>query len=322
VTPLRVSLFAGGVAVLALAFPLPVYALSLGAFGLVHVLTELRYVDLRFTNRLPTRLLAIWSLLLGLVMLVRVLAMTGALAGEPRALAELGVVMLLGLSVLVLARRHGPRTGLLGTLAVTVVALLLFGSAKAPFETLVILALLHNLTPVGFLAERLECGARRRAMAACALLFGIIPLGIVTGVPRWALAGIGWDGAALAVPRVGDVTHHMGVFVPSWVSGGFAVDLFTAAVYLQCMHYAVVIGVLPRLLSSSARAGMVPWPPPSRFVVALAATGAISLLAFAVSFSDTRQLYGVFAAVHAWIEVPVLLAALVLARPAPTLEAS
>ena len=38
VSALRITLFAAALALLAIALPLPVYALSLGAFGLVHVL--------------------------------------------------------------------------------------------------------------------------------------------------------------------------------------------------------------------------------------------------------------------------------------------
>jgi hypothetical protein len=37
-------------------------------------------------------------------------------------------------------------------------------------------------------------------------------------------------------------------------------------------------------------------------------------LGFAQSFTETRSVYGIFAAVHAWIEVPILLLALEL-RP-------
>ncbi len=316
-TPLAVSLGATGLALLAIAFPLPVYALTLGAFGLVHVLAELRYVDLRFAGRLPRRLVGEWTLLLGAVVVIRALAMTGALAGPPRAVAELAVVGLLALSVLRLVRDAGPRGARVGGLAGLVVLLLLFGSAAAPFETLVVLAFLHNLTPVAFLAERTSGDARRRVLSACAVLFGLVPLLIATGGPRRALAAGGWDGAALAVPGVGGVADHLGAFVPSWIGGAAAVDLFTAAVYLQCLHYAVVIGVLPRLVPAEARRGIVPWPGRSRFVLLLAVVGAVGLFAFARSFAGTRELYGVFAAVHAWVEVPVLLAAPALVAAAP-----
>lgn len=315
----RALLLAAATALLALLFPLPVYALSLGAFGLIHVLAELRYVDLRFAGRVSRRLLAGWSLLLGAVVLIRVLAMTGALTGEPRAHAELGVVVLLALSVLGVAWSRGSTAGFPGGLTMLVVVALLFGGATAPFETLVILALLHNLTPIAFLAERLDGASRRLAMSLCAVTFGALPLLILTGLPRRGLMWLGWDGAALPVPGVGVVTAHQGVFVPSWLSGPLAVDLFTAAVYLQCLHYAVVIGVLPRLIPAGAGAGVVPWPRSRAFTVLLATVGAISLVAFSREFAGTRALYGVFAAVHAWIEVPVLLAAVALARPARAL---
>jgi hypothetical protein len=45
-------------------------------------------------------------------------------------------------------------------------------------------------------------------------------------------------------------------------------------------------------------------------VVALAGAAIGSLLLFAWSFRDARAAYGVLAAVHAWVEVPILLLAL------------
>jgi hypothetical protein len=75
--------------------------------------------------------------------------------------------------------------------------------------------------------------------------------------------------------------------------------------------------VLPRLLSGSSARGLVRWPSPPRFALLLAVLAAGSLLHFALAFGEARGLYGVFAAVHAWIEVPVLLAAIVLVAPRP-----
>lgn len=301
-------------AAVALAAPLPVYALSLAAFGIVHVLTELAYVDHRFSDRVATRVGQIWIVLLGAVVLVRILAITGSLEGEPRAWSELGLVTLLALSVLPIARRS-PRQALLASVCVLVVGLLLVGSACAPFETLVILAFLHNLTPIGFLAEALEGKQRQRAMRLSVVLFVAVPALLLSGLPRLALLSLGLDNGHWHLGGVGMADDHLGAFVPrAWIAGTTAFDLFTAAVYLQCLHYAVVIGVLPRLArrSEGEQAQTVPWPQGPRFVWLLIAASGGSLLLFAQSFSEARSLYGIFGAVHAWIEVPILLAALAL----------
>ena len=301
-------------AALALAAPLPVYAFSLAAFGIVHVLTELAYVDRRFSDRVASRVGQTWILLLAAVVLVRILAITGTLEGRPRAWMELGLVMLLALAVLPIARRSAAQA-LLASACIAVVALLLVGSTLAPFEVLVILAFLHNLTPVGFLAEALHGDERRGAMRLCALLFVAVPLLLISGLPRMGLHALGLDNGHWQIGGVGSAEDHLGALVPrAWVVGTTAFDLFTAAVYLQCLHYAVVIGVLPRLVQHDRSTASVtlPWPTGHRFTWLLVVAGGVSLVLFAQSFSEARALYGIFAAVHAWIEVPILLTALAL----------
>ncbi|MCP5065448.1 MAG: hypothetical protein GY946_02690 [bacterium] len=301
-------------AAVALTAPLPVYALSLATFGIVHVLTELAYVDRRFSDRVATRVGQTWIVLLGAIVLVRILAITGGLDGEPRAWSELGLVTLLALSVLPIARRSA-RHAAMAAACVLVVGLLLVGSAFAPFETLVILAFLHNLTPIGFLAEALEGKERRHAMHLCLGLFVVVPALLLSGLPRLALLSLGLDNGHWHIGGVGMADDQLGAFVPrAWIAGTTAFDMFTAAVYLQCLHYAVVIGVLPRLARRSDEGVRVtvPWPTGRRFVWLLIAASGVSLLLFAQSFSEARALYGIFAAVHAWVEVPVLLTALAL----------
>jgi hypothetical protein len=48
--------------------------------------------------------------------------------------------------------------------------------------------------------------------------------------------------------------------------------------------------------------------------VGLAVVAALSFGAFFLAFSDARAVYGLFALVHAWIEIPILLLALAI-RP-------
>lgn len=304
--------FAAGVA------PLATYAISLGAFGLVHVLAEVRYVDERFRLRLGQGLVVG---LLGLLFVIvgwRIWLVLGGTAGAMTPSIELVLVSLLAVTALVAVRPAGLIPALV---AGGVVALLALGAYAAPLTALVLLAVLHNLTPVGFLAERLRGGQRRRALIASALAFVVVPVGIGSGLLRSAWQSVGLPVAGGSFWRVGAVEDHLGVFVPPGLTdSGGAIDLFAAVVYLQVLHYAVVIHVLPRLGASEPSSEAGPptpsiratgaWPARSVFAALLGVVAAVSLVGFALSFQEARKVYGIFAAFHAWLEVPILLLAL------------
>ena len=282
-------------AVAATLAPLWTYSISLALFGLPHVAIELRYVDERFGARLGSRLARrLAAPLLGIAV-VRALALGGVGDAATRAAAEwtLGAA-LVGL-VLPMLAAHGLRVAALGmvALALAVTALIV-----EPFAALVIFALLHNLTPLGFLAERLTGRERRRALVAGALVFVAIPLAIVCGAAPFHA-----DTAALE--------PHLSAFVPGiWRHHAFALDLFRAGAFLQCMHYAVVIHVLPRLGGGGEESrSLLRWPSSRRFLLVVGAGSAVLLASFIESFAGARATYGVFAALHAWVEIPVLLLA-------------
>jgi hypothetical protein len=95
--------------------------------------------------------------------------------------------------------------------------------------------------------------------------------------------------------------------------GSSDLHLFSAAVVAQSMHYVAVIVLLPRLLkeknSMAASATVVPWPSWRVFAGAVVAIAAVAFGVHAVSYTDARAAYGVAAAIHAWIELPILLLA-------------
>ncbi|MEZ6014144.1 MAG: hypothetical protein R3F49_03445 [Planctomycetota bacterium] len=314
----------------ATAAPLWVYSLSLALFGLPHVLAELRYVDARFGARVGRALARwLWAGLAAIVAL-RLVALGGGGAPMLRTSLELalGAALVAGVVAAVVPRlrargalAQAPWTVAAGLAATVVAITLALWSARAcPLEAIVWFAVLHNLTPVGFLAERLRGRARQRALLLCSVVFGLLPALIASGAAAGALAAAleatfgvpsGALGAQLSShgpPGVGALERHLGVFVPgAWVDSPGALDLFRAAAFLQCMHYAVVLHVLPRLGAGAAieRAPLC-WPRwRSTQELAFASCAGLTL-GFALAFTDARTVYAVFAAVHAWIELPIL----------------
>lgn len=311
-SPVAVGAAATAALLAAVLLPLATYAFTLALFGLVHVAVELRYVDRRFGPRVPWRLGTTLLLILGAIVLVRLLGLAAVLPRRSQAALELGLVGVLVLVVLPTLRRAGPWRALIG---VVLLGLLVFGAWRAPLATLVFFAVAHNLTPVGFLADALEGRARTGALVLAALLFGVVPLVIASGWPARLVAGAGLPGFSL--PDAGRLDQNLRAFVPSfWRDGARTIDLFSAAVYLQCLHYAVVIHVLPRLapVPVGGTVERLPWPAPRAFAVGLVAVAILSFAAFLFAFSDARAVYGLFALVHAWIEIPILLLALAI-RP-------
>jgi hypothetical protein len=136
-----------------------------------------------------------------------------------------------------------------------------------------------------------------------------LPLLIATGLPYAALArsGLAWPEARFLAS--GPLAFNLGVYVPaSLISSQWALHAFSAAVFAQIMHYTAVIVLLPRLADES---GVPPLPRWHRCGLA-AGLAAVAVLAvfFFVDYGVARQLYGMAALVHSWLEIPVLLVAL------------
>lgn len=294
-----------GAAWLASAAPLLAYAGSLAVFGAPHALAELRYVDGRFGAGLASgRGIVVAGILAGVVAL-RALVLLGHAPALDAYVLELGLVAVLAFLVVPALVTRPART----TVAVAVGAAIALGSWLDPLLTIAVLAILHNATPVGFLAERDD--VRARALPACAVAFIAVPLLIATGRPAAGLAALGLAAPDAGPASAGALADHLRVFVPpAWLGTARAVDVFAAAAYLQLLHYGIVLGVLPRLLHAGPDAPVLPWPRARGLTLAIAAVGVVFTVAFLARFAPTRATYGLLASVHAWLEVPVLLLAL------------
>lgn len=294
---LRLALLAAVVpaaAIAAVSWPLWTYALSLALFGLPHVLVELRYVDERFAARLPGRFAAVLVAGLSTIVLLRVLALGGVGTSVGRATLELLCGAVLVAAAARLAARVRALPGAVGA------AVLLCGAFLDPAATLVGLAILHNLTPVAFLAERLRGRIRRWALFGAAVAFGVVPA---------ILLGLDLPAATTTGPfDTGALDAHLPAFVPLALLDDPCADrLFRVATYLQCLHYAVVLHVLPVLGGDAETNGRaMSWPGARRFRVVIAAAAALLFAGFVWHFAGARSVYAVFAALHSWLELPLL----------------
>ena len=271
----------------------------------MHVLAELRFVARRFGPRLASDL---QRALVGLVVLVAVERLARRLDILPSFHADV-IELLVGVALVVVVVPTLARAGRVHVaFGVAVGLALAMGIAIAPVHALVVLAVVHNLTPVGFIADATRGPARRRALAIAAVVFGVVPLVIASGLPFVALHRLGVAAPEAAVLPAGPLAAHLRAYLPvELLDAPWAMHAFAACVFLQCAHYLAVIDVLPRTLPAApgtTRSRVVP--------LVVGALAVATFIAFVVDFADARSSYGVIAAVHAWIEVPLLLLATTL----------
>ncbi|MDP2343727.1 MAG: hypothetical protein Q8O67_22405 [Deltaproteobacteria bacterium] len=291
---------------LATVWPLAVYSTSLALFGLAHVLSELRYVDARFGARFPLRFWARCAVPLLLIVGLRVLRLFDVIGNELSVGGEMALLtILVGIAVPYAWAEH--RAG--GVVGVVVVAALGLGSLQEPLLVLLTLAVLHNATPLGFVVERAPAGQRGRTLLLGSLLFFGVPLLVASGWPSLLLADV-VDLDRTLLETTGPLVDHYPVYLwPQLREDVVAAQLFSAAVSAQLLHYAAVIFWLPRTLLPHEKPTL-PWPRSMWFVVVVVALSLGLLVHFSIDFKGARALYGLVAALHAWIELPVLLAAL------------
>ncbi|MFO1187049.1 MAG: hypothetical protein U1E87_06105 [Alphaproteobacteria bacterium] len=224
-----------------LVAPLAAYVFLIALLGLPHVLCELRYCDERFSARAPrAALVAIGALLAGLAGL-RVAQGFGALPAGTAIPAELGLgIALAAVGVWFMPRRRLLGAAIGGTLAA--------GTVFAPVMTFLVIAWLHNLTPLGFVSEILPRHKRMRAIVLLLIPFLLVPAVVASGLPQRAIET--WFGySAIAAPSLFHAGRYpLVAFLPPTMHFETALPLFGAAVTAQAMHYLSVIAVMPLLL--------------------------------------------------------------------------
>jgi len=296
-----------GFAVAACWLPLVTYAISLALFGLAHVACEFRYLHQRFTSRLHRRLVQLFLVLLLTIFANRI---AGIVVPEiwgswPQVEIGLGAGLLVATGLL--AYRLSGRAGALVAIVLGIgfVALIRWN----PLIAMCSLAFVHNLTPWGFLVEHAQPEQRRRVAALAAIPFLLIPLAILSGLHihlLQAVAGwlpIDWEFVPESIGRL-----FLAHYLPSNTQPTYwVVAFFSAAVFLQLVHYYSVIVVLPRLsVSDQANQSSTKRGSGRTFAAVLIVSSLVLALLYSVDFGQTRQFYGAVAAMHAWIEFPIL----------------
>ncbi|WP_433081539.1 hypothetical protein ACQP1P_46360 [Dactylosporangium sp. CA-052675] len=269
---------------LALGAPLAVTVGGLIAFGALHNVLELRYVAGRFSSLLTGRFLVV---LLGLVTAIVLCRLAALVVGDPARYAEI----LVGYGVLAAACVHALRGA---RLVLGLVVLVLAASVSLAFSQyhFVVLAHLHNVVPLFFLWEwagRLRRpGPFRWTQVAWVL---VLPVLVLAGAFDFALRGL------VSSPVVASIA-------PPGSSALVGTRFLVVFAFLQTMHYFVWVFFLPRYAPEAPRflLGRRAW---------LLGLGLAALLAipFAIDYATGRALYGAFASYHAYLEFPVLLAA-------------
>lgn len=296
-------------AFLSVSFPLATYSLTLASFGLAHVLTELRYVNSRFNQRLNIDLQRKIVILLLTIVNLRILEIFGIVHSSISVPLELICVIGLVIVVIPILKIKDWKLAILGILVCTI---LFVGVFWIPTLIMLLLAVLHNLTPIGFIAERLRGRERKFALFICLIVFALIPLIIISGYPYNFLSSLNLVAPSANIIQTGNLQLHLGAFVPQQLhQNAIAQNAFSAAVFLQCMHYAVVLGILPNW-ERNKRNNLLLWNRQNIFEKVVIFLSTLIFIYFAQSFTDARKLYSIAAAVHAWVEFPILLLALAI----------
>ncbi len=303
---------------IAVVAPVPLAVGAIAVFGVAHLGLESRYVIGRFSTRVPWQTLA-WLLVpLTVIAAVR-LAQLGPKGTRVEATIALGLLV------------GGWAWAARGRWAAAAVGLLVVGGLAVPALRhpewyAVVVAHLHNLTPVAFLWE----WSRDRGTRAGRALFRAAQLGWAVVIPAVVLLGTfdrdGWGWSVWAADR--SATKVAAVYSPAGWGGGWPLRFLIVFCFGQLMHYVIWCGFLPAVARSEhALATTVGpfgrWLRPRVFLPVVGVAAVLIGLLQLVSGPEGRRIYASVAAYHAYLEYPLLalmvasLAGIGLARTTP-----
>jgi hypothetical protein len=295
------GVFVTGLIAAAVWMPVPLYLFSLALFGLPHIIWELAFLRSRYGARWTARW---WGLLWFALLLqaaVRTAVWSKAYPAELAAIADVLTLLIVALIVTLAPRGTPWRTRLAGAILAGATWYLL--EQGEVISVLLILALLHNFTPLALAWDLARDHPPARPLAWGITMLFAIPLLL-------PVAGLMTDWPLHAVAFLSEQSEVLDRQLPASWSTGLRPALLSSMVLAQCLHYYCVIVLLPQAEHRrTQRQPLGSWP---RYL----AWGAALLLTFyfAIDYSSARGLYAVAAGAHAWLEWPVLIMALTAMR--------
>lgn len=288
--------------------PLPLYLASLALFGLPHVIWEASFLRRRYAARWPLHWwLALWVILLAQAG-ARMAVWLGAFGGDAAQILDLLTLLLLGAMLTLAPARTGWTARIAGVLLAGAMLWLL--DSGEFLTALLVLAVIHNFSPLAMVWDMsrdmvpgADAAAGRRLARYVSILFGL-PLLLACGL--WAMP--------IAPDALAAYGSLLDTQLPANWGGAHRTALLSAIVLSQCLHYYCVIVLLPQAQRRrSAQALMSPG------MLAVAVGAAVLMCAYYLhDYVGARTLYAVASGMHAWIEWPVLLLALLGARRGDT----
>lgn len=293
--------------------PFHLYIFSLAGFGLAHILYEMRYVQKRFATLESKTPLVLGSVLLAALALLRFLGVKAIINYHFLIYGELCLIFFLIFvaagTCLVLQRekKQNSRKIISVLLALLLCLSLAWGIYFAPVLTIFIFALGHNFTPLFFLMDAAPKGKYVKALMWPMLVF-IIPLFIALGIFDEVFI---FNQEFFVLPKSFSEQRLLGTYIPSnYFHPESAYRLFKAAVFAQVLHYCATIFIYPKLLANKKNIKeneyIEFWPSKIIALVILFLCLA-SIIPYAINFFQAKAFYGILAALHAAVEVPLLL---------------
>jgi len=289
-SPLLPLTLAVPLAFLCWLFPLTVYFISLSLFGLPHIYYELYYIKHRYHGQFPITLVLSIFLLLSAIVLIKIINLITPLYYAT--FLELSLVS--GLLVICCVYRQSPS-------AVLLLGFFVLGIIYFPVALFLMLAFLHNLTPLGFFKQE---GYTQRLWSN----FFLIPVTLFGCVMLLNPPGFLWPfliqhGYPFA-PTSELLRHYLPVSIHDIIlqsnfTGSIVRAFFSMAVFYQLMHYDSTIRVLPSLLKLKQRKI-------SFYSYCLFSGFTIASLNLLINFIPNKQIYSIAASFHAWLEIPLL----------------
>ena len=264
--------FAIVLAFVASIMPVTSYLISLSLFGLPHIYYELSYINNRCGNHMSTSFKTAILLVLCLLCSCSLVAIIVPIT------YYVEMVLALAFLLILITYIYVP--------SMLCFSLLLGFAAAVTFNPILVfflMAFLHNFSPWAFLKER-------QASQNAFFIFIILPILISCASHYLSLD--------YSIHTESQIPVYLAHYIPlPWQQFSFTKAIFATAVYLQLIHYDSTIRLLPSYMTSKIKLPVI-----------IIMIFAIAYISFMINFAMSRSFYSIFAAFHAWLEVPVLLA--------------